>query len=174
MSLYGLIMTSHWGSRELMKHKCLFWGKLKQTLFDHELILCRKKFHFSDQNVDRNDPVQLNLLFHQVYHCYYSDQRYALSLNYPAVDGSYSNYTIPYSWFFLRYVNSTNFADIDHSWNLTPQKTNCPLKCWTFGRPIRENKIAKKTKTSHLRNLSSSKKPTIPYCSMMVAMVTAP
>ena len=26
----------------------------------------RKKFHFSDQNVDRNDPVQLNLLFHQV------------------------------------------------------------------------------------------------------------
>lgn len=32
----------------------------------------RKKFHFSDQNVDRNDPVQLNLLFHQV--CHYGNR----------------------------------------------------------------------------------------------------
>ena len=152
MSLYGLIMTSHWGSRELMKHKCLFWGKLKQTVFDHELILCRKKFHFSDQNVDRNDPVQLNLLFHQVYHCYYSDavtivinvMHYPLTIQLWMV----AMVTIPYHivGFFLRYINSANFVDIDHSWNLTPRKMNCPLKCWTFGRPICENKIAKKTK----------------------------
>ena len=55
---------------------------------------------------------------------------------------------IPYSWFFSRYVNSTNFMDVDHSWNLTPQKTNYPLQCWAFGRLIRENKIAKNWKSA--------------------------
>ena len=66
---------------------------------------------------------------------------------------------LPYSWFFSRYVNSANFADVDHSWNLTPRKkptTHCSV--WAFGRPIRENKIVKNPKISHSRNLSTSKK----------------
>ena len=39
------------------------------------------------------------------------------------------------------------------------KKPNCPLKCWASGRFIRENEIAKKVKTGHSRNLSTSKKP---------------
>ena len=41
--------------------------------------------------------------------------------------------------------------------------THCSV--WAFGRPIRENKIGKKPKTSHSRNLSTSKKLTIQYYS---------
>lgn len=33
---------------------------------DEETLLLRRKFFFSDQNVDARDPVQLNLLFVQV------------------------------------------------------------------------------------------------------------
>ena len=29
------------------------------------MVLLKKKFFFSDQNVDRNDPVQLGLLYNQ-------------------------------------------------------------------------------------------------------------
>ena len=34
---------------------------------------------------------------------------------------------IPYSWFFSRYVNSANFAVVDHLWNLTPWKNQLPI-----------------------------------------------
>ena len=37
------------------------------------------------------------------------------------------------------------------------------MHCWVFGRPICENKIAKKLKINYSRNLSTSKKPTIWY-----------
>jgi hypothetical protein len=30
------------------------------------MVVLKKKFFFSDQNIDRNDPVQLNLLYVQV------------------------------------------------------------------------------------------------------------
>ena len=66
---------------------------------------------------------------------------------------------IPYSWFFSGYVNSANFADDDHSWNLIPRKKptiHCSL--WAFGRPIRENKIVKNLKISPSQNLSTPKK----------------
>jgi talin len=32
---------------------------------DTEALLLKKKFFFSDQNIDRNDPIQLNLLYVQ-------------------------------------------------------------------------------------------------------------
>ena len=138
MSLYGLIMTSHWGSRELMKHKCLFWGKLKQTLFDHELILCRKKFHFSDQNVDRNDPVQLNLLFHQVYHCYYSDtvtivinvMHYPLTIQLWMV----AMVTIPYRivGFFFEVRKFRKFRGCWSFVKFNPSKNELPIEVLSF------------------------------------------
>ena len=59
---------------------------------------------------------------------------------------------------FSRYINSVNFEDIDHSWNLTPRKNELPIAVLNFCRPIRGNKIAKKLKIAHSRNLSTSKK----------------
>ena len=38
----------------------------EQGIEETAVLTLRKKFFFSDQNVDRNDPVQLNLLFVQV------------------------------------------------------------------------------------------------------------
>lgn len=33
---------------------------------ENEVVVLKKKFFFSDQNIDRNDPIQLNLLYVQV------------------------------------------------------------------------------------------------------------
>ena len=42
----------------------------EQGIEETSMLTLRKKFFFSDQNVDRNDPVQLNLLYVQVrIHC---------------------------------------------------------------------------------------------------------
>ncbi len=41
----------------------------EQGIEDTIVLTLRKKFFFSDQNVDRNDPVQLNLLYVQVCVC---------------------------------------------------------------------------------------------------------
>nr|XP_034319533.1 talin-1 [Crassostrea gigas] len=38
----------------------------KQGVLDVDTLLLRRKFFFSDQNVDQRDPVQLNLLYVQV------------------------------------------------------------------------------------------------------------
>ena len=38
----------------------------EQSVDDNETLLLRRKFFFSDQNVDARDPVQLNLLYVQV------------------------------------------------------------------------------------------------------------
>ena len=38
----------------------------EQGVESDETLLLRRKFFFSDQNVDARDPVQLNLLFVQV------------------------------------------------------------------------------------------------------------
>lgn len=35
-------------------------------LNDEEVLVLKKKFFFNDANIDRNDPVQLHLLFVQV------------------------------------------------------------------------------------------------------------
>ncbi|KAJ3037472.1 Talin-1, partial [Rhizophlyctis rosea] len=37
----------------------------EQGLTDVDAIILKKKFFFTDQNIDRNDPVQLNLMFNQ-------------------------------------------------------------------------------------------------------------
>lgn len=37
----------------------------EQGVEDSEVLLLKKKFFFSDQNIDRNDPIQLNLLYVQ-------------------------------------------------------------------------------------------------------------
>lgn len=38
----------------------------EQGIDEEETLLLRRKFFFSDQNVDSRDPVQLNLLYVQV------------------------------------------------------------------------------------------------------------
>ena len=38
----------------------------EQGIEETSILTLRKKFFFSDQTVDRNDPVQLNLLYMQV------------------------------------------------------------------------------------------------------------
>ena len=38
----------------------------EQGVDESEFLLLRRKFFFSDQNVDARDPVQLNLLYVQV------------------------------------------------------------------------------------------------------------
>jgi len=38
----------------------------EQGVDENEIVVLKKKFFFSDQNIDRNDPVQLNLLYVQV------------------------------------------------------------------------------------------------------------
>eukprot|EP00105_Crassostrea_gigas_P036572 XP_019920720.1 PREDICTED: talin-1-like isoform X1 [Crassostrea gigas] len=38
----------------------------EQGVLDVDTLLLRRKFFFSDQNVDQRDPVQLNLLYIQV------------------------------------------------------------------------------------------------------------
>ena len=40
----------------------------EQGIPDEQMLLLRKKLFFSDVNVDRNDPVQLNLMYIQVSH----------------------------------------------------------------------------------------------------------
>lgn len=40
----------------------------EQGVDENETLLLRRKFFYSDQNVDSRDPVQLNLLYVQV-HC---------------------------------------------------------------------------------------------------------
>lgn len=37
----------------------------EQGVVDSDILILKKKFFFSDQNIDRNDPIQLNLLFVQ-------------------------------------------------------------------------------------------------------------
>ena len=56
----------------------------EQGVDESEFLLLRRKFFFSDQNVDARDPVQLNLLYVQVSttpplsppvrHCYVSGE----------------------------------------------------------------------------------------------------
>ena len=41
----------------------------EQGIPDDQMLLLRKKLFFSDINVDRNDPVQLNLMYIQVIKC---------------------------------------------------------------------------------------------------------
>lgn len=41
----------------------------EQGIDDNETLLLRRKFFYSDQNVDSRDPVQLNLLYVQVQQC---------------------------------------------------------------------------------------------------------
>ena len=38
----------------------------EQGVEENEVIVLKKKFFFSDQNIDRTDPIQLNLLYVQV------------------------------------------------------------------------------------------------------------
>lgn len=38
----------------------------EQGIDENETLLLRRKFFFSDQNIDGRDPVQLNLLYVQV------------------------------------------------------------------------------------------------------------
>lgn len=38
----------------------------EQGVDENEILLLRRKFFYSDQNVDSRDPVQLNLLYVQV------------------------------------------------------------------------------------------------------------
>lgn len=38
----------------------------EQGISETAVLTLRKRFFFSDQNVDRNDPVQLNLIYVQV------------------------------------------------------------------------------------------------------------
>lgn len=40
----------------------------EQGVDENETLLLRRKFFYSDQNVDSRDPVQLNLLYVQVKH----------------------------------------------------------------------------------------------------------
>ncbi|KAJ3335669.1 Talin-1 [Gonapodya sp. JEL0774] len=47
--------------RWLLPEKCL----AEQGITDMDIVVLKKKFFFSDQNVDRNDPVQLNLIYNQ-------------------------------------------------------------------------------------------------------------
>ena len=37
----------------------------EQGLTEADAIILKKKFFFTDQNIDRNDPVQLNLMYNQ-------------------------------------------------------------------------------------------------------------
>ncbi|KAJ3396785.1 Talin-1 [Lobulomyces angularis] len=37
----------------------------EQGLGEADIVILKKKFYFTDQNIDRNDPVQLNLLYNQ-------------------------------------------------------------------------------------------------------------
>lgn len=39
---------------------------IEQGLGENDVVIFKKKFFFSDQNIDRNDPIQLNLLYNQV------------------------------------------------------------------------------------------------------------
>lgn len=39
----------------------------EQGVEETEMLLLRRKFFYSDQNVDSRDPVQLNLLYVQVH-----------------------------------------------------------------------------------------------------------
>lgn len=47
----------------------------EQGVEETEMLLLRRKFFYSDQNVDSRDPVQLNLLYVQVHNlpCFVSD-----------------------------------------------------------------------------------------------------
>lgn len=38
----------------------------EQGVTDNDVLLLRRKFFFSDQNIDQRDPIQLNLLYVQV------------------------------------------------------------------------------------------------------------
>jgi talin len=40
----------------------------EQGVDENETLLLRRKFFYSDQNVDSRDPVQLNLLYVQVWY----------------------------------------------------------------------------------------------------------
>ena len=37
----------------------------EQGISDTDIVILKKKFFFSDQTIDQNDPVQLGLLFNQ-------------------------------------------------------------------------------------------------------------
>ncbi|ORX59304.1 hypothetical protein BCR36DRAFT_408797 [Piromyces finnis] len=39
---------------------------IEQGMGENDVVIFKKKFFFSDQNIDRNDPIQLNLLYNQV------------------------------------------------------------------------------------------------------------
>jgi len=48
-------------ARWLNPEKCL----PEQGISENDILLLKKKFFFSDQNIDRTDPIQLNLLYVQ-------------------------------------------------------------------------------------------------------------
>lgn len=37
----------------------------EQFMSENDIVILKKKFFFTDQNVDKNDPIQLNLLYNQ-------------------------------------------------------------------------------------------------------------
>lgn len=39
----------------------------EQSIGESDMVLLKKKFYFSDQQVDKNDPVQLGLLYSQAH-----------------------------------------------------------------------------------------------------------
>ena len=56
---FDLAHTAQW----LLPNKAL----REQGVEENELVVLKKKFFVSDPEIDRNDPVQVNLLYHQVY-----------------------------------------------------------------------------------------------------------
>lgn len=64
-------MALAWCSQRLCSLDAVNWldhGRTlrEQGIEDSETLLLRRKFFYSDQNVDSRDPVQLNLLYVQV------------------------------------------------------------------------------------------------------------
>ena len=51
----------------------------EQSIDVNETLLLRRKYFFSDQNVDARDPVQLNLLYVQVFFIWRFDLTLLLS-----------------------------------------------------------------------------------------------
>ncbi|KAJ3121845.1 Talin-1 [Nowakowskiella sp. JEL0407] len=55
--------TSH-ASKSSPKRKGIYDNEDgEQGIKDSEIVILKKKFFFSDQNIDRNDPIQLNLMY---------------------------------------------------------------------------------------------------------------
>ena len=71
LSLYGRELTNTHGMHMYTHTHTVNWlnpdkSLREQGITETAILTLRKKFFFSDQNVDRNDPIQLNLLYVQV------------------------------------------------------------------------------------------------------------